>query len=279
MNKKARNFIGYGLLYTGMIFFGFVAMLPFVWMVRSSFMEIKQIFLMPPRWIPEPFTVNNFTQAFHQTHILRNMGNTLYVVIMNIIGVELTSSMAAYAFSRVHWKGRDTIFAVLLSAMMLPGTVTLIPVYIGWSKVGGIDTYWPLILGAFLGGGAYNIFLMRQFFLTIPHELDEAAFIDGASRFRIYWNIDIPLAKSSLIVVGLFTFMGTWNDFMGPLLYINNLNKQTVAVALQSLLGKYTSQWNIIMAASVIVTLPCFFIFLIGQKYIVGGIALSGIKG
>ena len=279
MKRRTGRIIGYTLLYTGLVFFGVVALLPFIWMVRSSFMEIKQIFMMPPQWIPKPFSTNNFTQAFQQTHILRNMGNTVYVVIMNIIGVELTASMAAYAFSRVQWKGRNAIFAVLLSAMMLPSTVTLIPVYIGWSKVGGIDTYWPLILGAFLGGGSYNIFLMRQFFLTIPRELDEAAYIDGASHFRIYWNIDIPLAKSSLIVVGLFTFMGTWNDFMGPLLYINNLDKQTAAVALQSLLGKYTSQWNVIMAASVVVTMPCFIIFLIGQKYIVGGIALSGLKG
>ena len=279
MSKKARNFIGYGLLYLGLIFFGFVALLPFVWMVRSSFMEVKQIFMMPPQWIPKPFTTANFTKAFEQTYIIQNLGNTVFVVAMNLIGVELTASMAAYAFSRVEWKGRDAIFAVLLSAMMLPGTVTLIPTYIGWSMIGGIDTYWPLTLGAFLGGGSYNIFLMRQFFLTIPRELDEAAFVDGASRFRIYWNINIPLAKSSLIVVGMFTFMNTWNDFMGPLLYINNLDKQTVAVALQSLLGKYTSQWNIIMAASVVVTLPCVIVFLIGQKYIMGGIALTGIKG
>ena len=198
---------------------------------------------------------------------------------MNLLGVLLTSSMAAYAFSRVRWKGRDAIFTLLLSAMMLPSAVTLIPVYIGWSRMGMVDTYAPLIIPAFLGGGAYNIFLMRQFFLTIPRELDEAAFVDGASRFRIYWNIDIPLAKSSMIVVGLFCFMGAWNDFFNPLIYLNTMSKYTVAVGLQSLMGKYTSKWNLVMTASVVVTMPCVLVFLFGQKHIMGGIALTGIKG
>lgn len=187
--------------------------------------------------------------------------------------------MAAYAFSRVRWKGRDAIFTLLLSAMMLPSAVTLIPVYIGWSRLGMVDSYAPLIIPAFLGGGAYNIFLMRQFFLTIPRELDEAAFVDGASRFRIYWNIDIPLAKSSMIVVGLFCFMATWNDFFNPLIYLNTMSKYTVAVGLQSLMGKYTSKWNLVMTASVVVTMPCVLVFLFGQKHIMGGIALTGIKG
>ncbi len=277
--KKIRHMTGYALLYAALIAFGFVAVLPFVWMVRSSFMEIKQIFTMPPEWIPNPFTTLNYVDVFTKTDIPKYFGNTVYVVFFNLLGVLLTSSMAAYAFSRVRWKGRDLIFTVLLSAMMLPSAVTLIPVYIGWSRLGMVDTYTPLILPAFLGGGAYNIFLMRQFFLTIPRELDEAAFVDGASRFRIYWNIDIPLAKSSMIVVGLFCFMAKWNDFFDPLIYLNTMSKFTVAVGLQSLVGKYTSKWNLVMTASVFVTMPCVLVFLFGQKHIMGGIALTGIKG
>lgn len=280
MNKKKFYHVaGYALLYALLIAFGFVAVLPFLWMVRSSFMGIKQIFIMPPEWIPNPFTLQNFVDVFTKTDIPKYFGNTVFVVLMNLLGVLLTSSMAAYAFSRVRWKGRDAIFTLLLSAMMLPSAVTLIPVYIGWSRLGMVDSYAPLIIPAFLGGGAYNIFLMRQFFLTIPRELDEAAFVDGASRFRIYWNIDIPLAKSSMIVVGLFCFMATWNDFFNPLIYLNTMSKYTVAVGLQSLMGKYTSKWNLVMTASVVVTMPCVLVFLFGQKHIMGGIALTGIKG
>lgn len=277
--KKFYHVAGYALLYALLIAFGFVAVLPFLWMVRSSFMGIKQIFIMPPEWIPNPFTLQNFVDVFTKTDIPKYFGNTVFVVLMNLLGVLLTSSMAAYAFSRVRWKGRDAIFTLLLSAMMLPSAVTLIPVYIGWSHLGMVDSYAPLIIPAFLGGGAYNIFLMRQFFLTIPRELDEAAFVDGASRFRIYWNIDIPLAKSSMIVVGLFCFMATWNDFFNPLIYLNTMSKYTVAVGLQSLMGKYTSKWNLVMTASVVVTMPCVLVFLFGQKHIMGGIALTGIKG
>lgn len=277
--KKFYHVAGYALLYALLIAFGFVAVLPFLWMVRSSFMGIKQIFIMPPEWIPNPFTLQNFVDVFTKTDIPKYFGNTVFVVLMNLLGVLLTSSMAAYAFSRVRWKGRDAIFTLLLSAMMLPSAVTLIPVYIGWSRLGMVDSYAPLIIPAFLGGGAYNIFLMRQFFLTIPRELDEAAFVDGASRLRIYWNIDIPLAKSSMIVVGLFCFMATWNDFFNPLIYLNTMSKYTVAVGLQSLMGKYTSKWNLVMTASVVVTMPCVLVFLFGQKHIMGGIALTGIKG
>ncbi len=276
--KKIYKKIGRFFLYVGLIAFGFVAILPFIWMFRSSFMTVKQIFLMPPQWIPEPWTLQNYKDVIQQTDIIKYFGNTFFIVIMNLIGVLLTSSMAAYAFSRLRWRGRDKIFTLILTSMMLPSAVTLIPVYIGWSRLGFIDTYAPLIVPAFLGGGAFNIFLMRQFFMTIPRELDEAALVDGASRFRIYWNINIPMAMSAMVVVGLFTFMNTWNDFFNPLIYLNTMSKYTVAVGLQNLLGKYTSKWNIVLTASVIVTMPCVLVFLIGQKHIMGGIALTGMK-
>lgn len=279
IGKKSRFIIGRILLYAGLGAFGFISVMPFVWMIRSSFMGIKQIFVMPPEWIPNPWTLSNYADVIFKTDILKYFGNTIFVVLMNMLGILLTGSMAAYGFSRVRWAGRDVIFAILLTAMMLPSAVTLIPVYIGWSRLDFVDTYVPMILPAFLGGGAFNIFLLRQFFLTIPHELDEAALVDGASRFRIYWNIDIPLAKSAMVVVGLFTFMNTWNDFFTPLIYLNTMSKYTVAVGLQNLLGKYTSKWNIVLTASVIVTMPCVIVFLLGQKHIMGGIALTGIKG
>lgn len=278
-DTRVQRFVGKLLIYVILTFVCFIALMPFIWMVRSSFMDLKQMYKMPIQWIPNPWVLDNFEQALNETHMLRYLGNTLYIVVMNIIGICLTSSMAAYAFSRLKWKGRDMVFGILLSAMMLPGTVTLIPVYVGWSRVGGTDTYWPLILGAYLGGGSYNIFLLRQFMRGIPSELDEAATIDGASKFRIYWNIIVPLAKSSMVVVAMFTFMGCWNDFMGPLLYLNSESKYTVSISLRSLQGQYNSRWNLIMAASAIVVAPCVAVFLIGQKHIIGGIAISGIKG
>ncbi len=276
---KKKHIIGKILLYIALLCFAFIALLPFLWMVRSSFMTLKQIFVMPPQWIPDPWTLSNYSDVAAKTSIFSYFGNSIYLVVMNIAGVLLTGSMAAYAFSRVRWRGRDKIFALLLTSMMLPSAVTLIPVYIGWSKLGLVDTYAPLIVPAFLGGGAYNIFLLRQFFLTIPRELDEAALVDGASRFRIYWNIDLPLAASAMIVVGLLDFMSTWNDFLPQMLYINTMDRYTVAVGLQNLLGKYSSKWNIVLTASVIVSLPCVIVFLCGQKHIIGGIAMTGIKG
>lgn len=278
-DTRVQRFIGKLLIYIVLTFVCFLALMPFIWMVRSSFMSLKQMYKIPTEWLPNPWVLDNFQQALEQTNMLRYLGNTIYIVIMNMIGISLTASMAAYAFSRLKWKGRDMIFGILLSAMMLPGTVTMIPVYVGWSRIGAIDTYWPLILGSYLGGGSYNIFLLRQFLRGIPSELDEAATIDGASKFRIYWNLIVPLAKSSMVVVGMFTFMGCWNDFMGPLLYLNSEAKYTVSISLRALQGQYNSRWNLIMAASTIVVAPCVVVFLFGQKHIIGGIAISGIKG
>lgn len=278
-DTRVQRFVGKLLIYIVLTFVCFLALMPFIWMVRSSFMSLKQMYKIPTEWLPNPWVLDNFQQALEQTNMLRYLGNTIYIVIMNMIGISLTASMAAYAFSRLKWKGRDMIFGILLSAMMLPGTVTMIPVYVGWSRIGAIDTYWPLILGSYLGGGSYNIFLLRQFMRGIPSELDEAATIDGASKFRIYWNLIVPLAKSSMVVVGMFTFMGCWNDFMGPLLYLNSEAKYTVSISLRALQGQYNSRWNLIMAASTIVVAPCVVVFLFGQKHIIGGIAISGIKG
>lgn len=278
-DMRVRRFVGKFLVYVFLIIVCFLAFLPFLWMVRSSFMELKQMYKVPTEWIPNPLTMENFTSAITETGMFRYLGNTVFVVAMNILGTVLTASMAAYAFARLQWKGRDIMFVLLLSSMMLPSAVTMVPVYVGWSKLGGIDTYWPLILPAYLGGGAYNIFLLRQFMKGIPHELDEAATIDGAGKIRIFFSIIVPLTKASIVVVAMFCFMGVWNDFMGPLLYLNSESKYTVSISLQSLQGSYSSRWNLIMAASAIVVLPCVIVFLLGQKHIIGGIAISGIKG
>ena len=278
-SMKLQRLIGKLIVYILLIVICFLAFLPFLWMVRSSFMELKQMYKVPVQWIPRPFTLENFRMALVETHMLRYLGNTVYIVAMNVFGTVLTASLAAFAFARLKWRGRDLMFILLLSSMMLPGAVTMIPVYVGWSRLKAIDTYWPLITGSFLGGGAYNIFLLRQFMKGIPLELDEASTIDGASKLQIYWHVVLPLTKAALVVVGMFCFMGVWNDFMGPLLYLNTESKYTVSISLQSLRGNYSSKWNLIMAASAIVVMPCVLVFLFGQKHIIGGIAISGIKG
>ena len=217
--------------------------------------------------------------AITETGMFRYLGNTVFVVAMNILGTNADGFDGSLWNRAAAMEGPRHHVRAVAEFTDLPSAVTMVPVYVGWSKLGGIDTYWPLILPAYLGGGAYNIFLLRQFMKGIPHELDEAATIDGAGKIRIFFSIIVPLTKASIVVVAMFCFMGVWNDFMGPLLYLNSESKYTVSISLQSLQGSYSSRWNLIMAASAIVVLPCVVVFLLGQKHIIGGIAISGIKG
>lgn len=265
----------YLLLIAGALF----SLLPMYWLVRSSFMEMSQIFQMPPVWFPDPVCLENYERAMTVAPFAKYFRNTAIIVVGVVTGTVLSSSISAFAFSRLQWKGRDFIFALLLSGMMLPFAVTLIPTFIGWSTVGLTNTYAPLIIPAWFGGGMANIFMLRQFYTGIPRELDEAAIMDGAGAFTVYTQIILPLSKSALIVVGLFSFMGAWNDFLGPLVYISDPDKYTVALGLQQFKGLYNAQWHLMMAASAIVLLPMIVVYFIGQKYFMDGIALTGIKG
>lgn len=254
-------------------------LLPFIWMVRSALMNLSQIFEMPPVWIPDPIQWDNFTRALTILPFDRFFVNTVIIVPVSVAGTVLSSTIAAFGFSRILWKGRNLVFGILLSSMMLPGAVTLIPTFLGWRMLGFYDTYAPLLVPAFFGGGMFNVFLLRQFYMTIPRDFDEAAVMDGAGYFQIYWRIILPLSRSAIIVVALFTFMGAWNDFFGPLIYLKSTEKFTLALGLQMFQGAYTSQWDLLMAASTAVVLPCVIVFLIGQKYFLEGIALTGLKG
>lgn len=274
MSKRIKKLIIYIILFG----LGISFILPLLWMIRSSFMEIGQIFLLPPEWIPKPFTLENFVEATTMAPFGLYALNTIIILVSSTFGAILTATLAAFGFSRVKWKGRDVIFLVILSSMMLPGAVTLIPQFIGWRTLGFYNTLVPLIAPSFLGGGAFNIFLFRQFFMTIPLELDEAAFVDGAAHWKIYYMIILPLSKSALIVVAMFSFMFHWNDFFNPLIYLSDQAKFTLAIGLQQLQGQYVSAWHIIMAASTIVIMPCIMVFLLGQKFILEGIVMTGIK-
>lgn len=273
--KTVLRILIYAILIIGAAF----SLVPLLWLVRSSLMETAQIFEIPIRWLPDPICWDNFKKALTVVPFMKYFINSAIIVVGVVLGTVFTSSLTAFAFSRLEWKGRDLIFGILLSGMMLPFVVTLIPTFVMWSKTGLTNTFIPLILPAWFGGGAGNIFMLRQFYSSIPKELDEAAIIDGASTFRIYSQIIVPLSKSALIVIGLFSFMGTWNDFLGPLVYISDPEKYTVAIGLRQFMGMYTSQWNLLMAASLVALIPVLLAYFFGQKYLVEGIALTGIKG
>lgn len=279
MGRKRRKIIWKVLIYGLLLLFSFLFLLPFLWMLRSSMMRMDQIFIIPPVLFPDPVRWENYSEAMTFINFGRYYLNTFFIVIMTVSGTVLTSALAAFSFSRLKWKYRNLIFNILLTSMMLPFAVTMIPMFIGWKTVGAIDTYIPLIVPAWFGGGAYNIFLLRQLFSTIPGAYDEAARIDGAGSFYIFSRIILPLGKPGLVVVAMFSFIGCWNDFLGPLIYLNSEIKYTVALGLRQFSGTYNAQWGLLMAASTVAILPTLLIFFFGQKYIIGGISVTGVKG
>lgn len=279
MKQKTKKLILDALTYVFLIAISAICLLPLYWMVRSSLMKLNQIFIMPPIWVPSPLVLENYVKAMTMVPFGRYFLNTIIIVVGGLSGTLITATMCGYAFARLQWPGRNIVFACIISSMMLPYAVTLIPTFLGWQMVGALDTFYPLVVPAWFGGGVFNIFLLRQFFRTIPLDLDEAALIDGANYPTILLKIIIPLTKPALIVVGLFTFMSYWNDFLGPLVYLNNEKMFTVSLGLTVFKGMYNAQWHLMMAASTVVIAPVLVVFFIGQKYFIEGIALTGMKG
>ena len=275
-----KRFIGRTLLYIFLIFGAIVCLLPLYWLVRSSLMKQSQIFQMRPiQWIPKPFKWSNYPEALSELPFSIYFRNTAFITLFNVLGTTLTSSICAYSFARLRWKGRELVFACVMSSMMLPFAVTLIPTFIGWQKLGFYGTFVPLMVPTWFGGGAFNIFLLRQFYKSLPKDLDEAALVDGASYLRIWAQICVPLSKPAMITVGLFAFIYNWNDFFGPLIYLTNEKNYTVGLGLQLFQGMYNARWDYLMAPAATVFAPCLLIFIIGQNYFIEGIALTGIKG
>lgn len=282
-HKRSLNFsrvFWRSVMYLVLIALSLFCLLPFLWMLRSSFMTSTQIVQTRPFIVwPKEVLWSNYTDALRFVPFLRYFLNTLIVLVGVLTGTILTSTLAAYSFSRVKWRGRDLVFGILMSSMMLPGAVTLIPTYLAWGAVGGVNTFWPLILPSFFGGGIFNIFLLRQFYNAVPMELDEAAFVDGANNLQIYSRIIVPLSRPAIVVVGLFTFLGVWNDYFGPIIYLNDPKRFTLAIGLLQFRGEYVTKWNLVMAASMLVIVPSLIVFLFGQKQLIEGISLTGLKG
>ncbi len=257
-----------------------IFLIPFVWMVRTSLMNMGEIFLLPIRWIPSEIRWGNYLEAVRAVDFGLYFRNSVFVTALGVVGSALTSSMVAYSFARLRAPGKNVLFIVLLATMMLPYVVTLVPVYLLFRALHWVDTYAPLIVPQWLGGGAFYIFMLRQFFMTIPMELDDAAKIDGCGFFGIYWRLVLPLSKPALATVGIFAFYGNWNDFLGPLIYLNSMDKFTLPLGLSFFVNvRGMTYWNLLMAASVLVLIPCLVLFFAGQRYFVQGIALTGLKG
>ncbi len=279
MGAAARRRLGQGIAYALCILGSIIMLIPLAWLVRSSVMTLGQIFIFPPQWIPDPLALSNYPDAFTTVPFLLYFKNTMTILMPAVVGTVVTSSLAAFAFARLRWRGRDLVFGFLMTTLMLPYVVTLIPTFLVWSHLGLVNTFVPLILPAWFGGGIFNIFLLRQFFRTIPRELDESAVIDGANPIQVLWYIIAPLSRPALITVAIFSALAVWNDFLGPLIYLNDSNKFTLALGLNSFVGLYSSQWQLLMAASTMVLAPAVVVFLIAQRYFVEGITLTGMKG
>ena len=241
-------------------------------------MTNREIMTTPIQWLPSHYDLENFKKAFERAPFGKYFINSAIIVLINMVGCILSSSFIAFGFSRLRFPGRKLCFALLLSTMMIPQTVLMIPQFLIWQSVGAYNTFIPLTVPCFFGN-AFNVFLVRQFYAGIPKEYDEAALVDGASYFTIYSKILVPMAKPVLCSVGVFTFMSTWNDFMGPLLYLDKENLKTVSLALQNFMGQHNSEWNLMMALSTVITLPMIVVYFMAQRYFIEGITFSGLKG
>jgi len=258
--------------------FALFFILPFLWIISTSLKGDAQIFTIPPQWIPYTFHWENFTKVFDRMPFLIYLKNSVFITSITIVGTVLSSSLVAYAFGCLNWPGRNGLFILILATMMLPLQVIMIPLFVLFKEFGWLNSFKPLTIPAFFGGGAFNIFLLRQFFLTIPKDLLDSARIDGCSELRIYWNIVLPLAKPALATVAILTFMFSWNDFLGPLIYLSDKTKGTLALGLGMFVGQYVTEWSILMAASLLMMLPMILIFFFFQKYFIQGFTMSGLK-
>jgi multiple sugar transport system permease protein len=254
--------------------------LPFLWMISSSLKAEQAVFQYPPQLIPDPVVWNNYVEALVYKPFALYVRNTVFLVAVNMFAVLMASSFVAYGFARMQFTGRDFWFVIVLATMMMPYYVLMIPIFIMFTRLQWIDTYLPLTVPAFFGGGGFNIFLMRQFFRTIPADLTDAARIDGCNEFQIYWTIMMPLAKPALVSIGILVFLGTWNDFVGPLLYLKSPDLYTVSIGLATFRGVMRSRWDLLMAAATAMTVPVVALFFAAQRYFFesGGITLTGLK-
>jgi ABC-type glycerol-3-phosphate transport system permease component len=257
----------------------FVLMVPLAWMLSTAFKANGEVFLVPIRWIPKHILFQNFPDAINYVPFPVYYRNSVFVAVLSVIGAVLSSSVVAFAFARLRGPGKNILFVILLSTLMLPSEVTLVPVYLIFRNLGWLDSYRPMIIPYWFGG-AFYIFLLRQFFMTIPTELDDAAKIDGATYFDLYWRIIMPLSKPALATVAIFSFYDSWNDFRSPLIYLNSDTLLTLPVGLNQYMSTLgNTHWNFLMAATLLTLIPPLLIFFFTQRFFIQGAILTGLKG
>ena len=255
-----------------------IYMIPFFWMLSTALKTDRQVMAWPPVWIPNPIAWENFPRAIEFFPFWLFLKNTLIIAVLGMVGILISSSLVAYSLSRIPWPGRNILFGITVATMMLPYQVTIIPLFIWFKNLGWINTYAPLIVPAWFGG-AFYIFLLRQFFMTIPQELSDAARIDGAGEFRSFLQIILPLARPALATVLLFEFLGRWRDFLGPLIYLQDQKKYTISLGLSYFRLEHGTEWQLLMAASLTLTIPIIILYFFTQRTFIQGITLTGIKG
>lgn len=275
--KKSSAVLRRVLLYIVLILIAVIMVVPFLWMLSTSLKTQYDAVKIPPVWIPDPPQWENYVKLFTEQPMFQFMLNTIKIVFFVVLGQLFFSSLAAYSFARISFKGRNVVFFFYIATLMVPGQVTMIPTYLMFAKAGLTDNHLALILPAFFS--AFGVFLLRQFFISLPRELEEAAEIDGCNPFMTYWRIMLPLVVPAMLTLGVFTLMNTWNDYMGPLIYLSSPEKYTMTLGIAYFKGVYTTQWNLVMAGSIVSVVPILIAYLCAQKYFIEGIAFSGVKG
>ncbi len=276
-NKTVRGLSKHAVLIVVSVLLGF----PLLWMVLTSFKTNPQSLAVPVVWWPHPFEWKNYPEFLAAVPFYRYVLNTLLYAAVTIVGVCISSSLVAYGFSRIHWKGRDVLFQVMVSTLLIPFFATLIPLFVMYKKFHMVGWYLPLMVPTFLGSSVFSTFLLRQFFMTIPESLSDAARVDGANEFYIYSRIILPMAKPAMATVILFQFIYCWNDYIGPLVYIDNQVWYPLSLGLYQVLGTYTTNWPWVMAAATAATAPIVILFFFTQRTFIEGIAVqgTGVKG
>ncbi|TDL32791.1 carbohydrate ABC transporter permease [Jeotgalibacillus sp. S-D1] len=277
MDSTKKKKLGQYSAHIVLIVASFFFLIPFLWMVSTSLKPLTQIFTFPPEWIPEPVMWSNYIDSMTYIPFFTYLKNTIIITVLSTLGAVISCPLVAYSFAKLRWPGRNILFIITIGVMMIPGQVTMIPLFLLFEKLGMVGTHYPLIIPAFFGVPFY-IFLLRQFFMGLPDSLREAARMDGAGEFRIYWQIMLPLAKPAVLAVGLFQFMASWTDFIGPLLYLTDSLQYTLSLGLQQFQSQRGSEWGLMMAVSTMMTLPIIVLFFFLQKTFIRGITFSGIK-
>lgn len=273
-------YVSNAIRYLLLLLFSFLIMIPFLWMLSTSLKHSSKIFLFPPQWIPSPMHWSNFTEVFvKQPLFLRQYWNSFYIATVVTIGTCAISSIAGYAFAKIQFPFRNTLFLILLSGMMIPGEVTIIPLFIWLSEIGLANSHFSLTVPQIMGiEGIFGVFLFRQFFITIPKDLDEAAEIDGCTPWRTYWRIMLPMGMPCVATLSIFAFLNSWEDFLSPLIYLSSERLYTLPITMKLFTDMAGTDWHLLMAASVMATVPLLVVFFVAQRKFIEGVAMTGLK-